>query len=417
MQLSLTVGGTPATSQVYSVLMGLNNAKVVSYAATSLDTNSTIAAALQLLLAATTMPEYLEVIWSYPGTGAVITATAFTPGVPVTISSSATGTGTFVTATTVASSGPNAWDTASNWSLGTVPVSTNAVFLTGANSIFYGLPQSGVTLASLTADSTFTGQVGLPPFNAGNNSNFSGGATGSSGYAEYRPQFLAISPTTLTLGGGSGAGSGFFKIDGGTVAFATIVYSMGSPAVQGYPALQVKGTNASNTIIVLQGNVGVAINPGETAAFDSIELGYETQQATDANVVLGSGVTLTSCPIVQNGGTLTFSSTILSLLMNAGTATGYLSSAITTLNAQSGTYHHQSSGTITTTTVGAAGTLDLSQDPRQRTLGNTTVNGGGTLNDPNKTAVFTNPVLFPDGVGGKNGANINFGTNFSLQRS
>src|ERR1700691_1519777 len=84
---TITVGGTPATSQVYTVTF---NTKSVTYTATSLDTNITIAAALQVLLAASTISEFTEIIWTV--SSAVITATmnANQAGMPFTNTSSAT---------------------------------------------------------------------------------------------------------------------------------------------------------------------------------------------------------------------------------------------------------------------------------------------------------------------------------------
>src|ERR1700736_2287329 len=97
-----TVGGTAAGGQVYTVTI---NGKTVSYTAAGGDTNNTIAGALQALLAASTIPEFQEVAWTVATN--VITGTSAVAGRPFTNTSSATGTGTLVRATTTASSGPN----------------------------------------------------------------------------------------------------------------------------------------------------------------------------------------------------------------------------------------------------------------------------------------------------------------------
>src|SRR5262245_47220947 len=97
---TVTVGGTAANGQVYSVTI---NAKLVAYTANGSDTNNTIAAALKALLAASVIPEFAEVTWTVATN--VITGTAKTAGRPFVNTSAATGTGTLVTATATANSG------------------------------------------------------------------------------------------------------------------------------------------------------------------------------------------------------------------------------------------------------------------------------------------------------------------------
>ncbi len=113
---TVTVGGTPANGQIYTVTI---NSKFVKYTATGGDTNSTIGTALLALLQACTFAEFTEITWT--GVTTVITATSRVAGTPFTLSSSATGTGTFVNATTTSATGPNQVDEANNWTLGRVP--------------------------------------------------------------------------------------------------------------------------------------------------------------------------------------------------------------------------------------------------------------------------------------------------------
>jgi hypothetical protein len=111
-----TVAGTAAAAQVYTLTA---NRKEISYTADGADTNTTIAAALRELLAASTIPEFKLATWTVSTN--VITATASTPGRPFTVTSAATGTGTLVASVTTASKGHWHWDDADNWSAGWIP--------------------------------------------------------------------------------------------------------------------------------------------------------------------------------------------------------------------------------------------------------------------------------------------------------
>jgi hypothetical protein len=147
-------------------------------------------------------------------------------------------------------------------------------------------------------------------------------------------------------------------------------------------------------------------------------MGYLSNQQTDANVVLGAGCTLSACSITQNGGLLTYATSVAQHTMNGGTATAQSSAAIPTLKMQGeagSTLYYMSNSTITSATVGFNGTLDFSQDPRGKTLVNTTVYG--TLNDPNKSVTFNNAILVPNGVSGNGGATLNLGAPLSITRS
>lgn len=410
---SLTVGGTVEIGDLFIVTI---NGKAVSTAATTTSATTTATAIYTALLAVTT-PEFAEIVWTNPSAG-VVKGTARTAGKPFTLTATTTEAGggaadaqTFTRAAVTANSGPNVWDVAANWVGGVVPVNADDVYLqNSSSSILYGLDQSAVTLTSLTIDSTFTGFVGLPKYSG----------SGSTAYLEYRDTYLKVGATTMNVGVGggqatSGAGSGRIKINAGTVQYTANVLSTGSPADQGLPALTLKGTHASNAINLQQGRVGVAIEAGDTSTLAAIKLGYLTSPATDANLVLGSGVTLSSCTVTQDGGTLEVASNLSTINQYGGTLTVLKAATVTTLNVQTGTCYYQSSGTITTATVGAAGELDFSRDPRARTITNTTVYGRYT--DPNKTVTWTNAASFPNGVGGNQGAQVSLGTAFSLQRS
>ncbi len=223
---TVVVGGTIANGQIYTVTIG--NRSIAYTAVVGSDNNAAVASALKALLAAATVAngqgEFSEVTWTVSTT--TITGTAKTAGVPITISSGATGTGTLVSTNTTVATGPNFWSEAANWSTGAVPVSTDTVYLQGSSvPILYGLGQSAVTLTALYADLTFTAAVGLPDYNA-------------NGYFEYRSRYLAISATTFNVGlGDSGGGSGMLRINLGSNASTINVYGTGTRSVPAIPAL------------------------------------------------------------------------------------------------------------------------------------------------------------------------------------
>src|SRR6185369_8104257 len=125
---TLVVGGTIEVGDLFNVTI---NGKTVSVAAATTVIASVVAQILAALQAST-IAEFAE--QTYASTSPNITATANTTGKPFTLTVLSTEAGggaldaqTFTTSTTTASSGPNDWGAASNWSLAAVPVNTNDV--------------------------------------------------------------------------------------------------------------------------------------------------------------------------------------------------------------------------------------------------------------------------------------------------
>lgn len=382
---TLTVGGTAADGQVYSVTIG---GQVISYTAnvTGGDTNTTIATSLYNKLIAATVPGvFKDMTWANPSAG-VITATANVSGVPFTNTSAATGTGTFVTAITTASSGPNDASVAANYSTGSLPVNSDSLYLQNtSSSLLYGLSAlSSVTLTLLQIDASFTGTVGLPYTNA------------TGGYAEYRPTYFQVSATTVTIGLGSGSGSGRLKLDLGSVVSTMTVYSTGTSldSTSGIPTLLIKGSNASNVAYLLKGSVGFAIFASETAEW-AIDCGFQTNQQGDVQCTIGQGTTVVS--VNKTGGVLTSYAAIPTLTHYAGTTTIYAGN-MTTCTVYGGTVRYWTGGTITTDNVYNGGTLDLSGSQASKTFTHSNWYKGATINDPAGTVTYTNPVAIPDGT-------------------
>lgn len=375
---TLTVAGTPANGQVYSVTI---NGKIVSYTASGADTNDTIAAALKALLAASAIPEFAEVTWTVATN--VITGTARAPGKPFTNTSAATGTGTLTTAIVTANGGPNVVSQAANWEGGTAPADgDDVVFDTGSTDVLYDLDQNAVTPASILVDVGFRGRIGLPETNADDAVNT---------YAEYREKYLRYGNSgdaqtiTVTIRGGAGR----IKLNTGSAQAVWNVSGTAQPLEDNVPALLLKGTHASNALNVAKGDVGVANFAGESATLAAVNVGYKTNRAGDARVRLGSGVTLTNAVIVQTGGALELNSatsgtaTITqydgTLTLNAGAQTG--------LAVRGGQCIYNSSGTLGgATVVSGDGHLDFSQDLRAKSVTNPIDLYGpnARLSDPHK---------------------------------
>lgn len=312
------------------------------------------------------------------------------------------GTLSSITHTTV-NSGPADVAVLANWSTGTLPTTSDVVWFTNsAAPASYNLQAfSGVVFASLNIDSTYTGLIGLPR----NNGN---------GYVEYRQRYLQHATTVVNILPGLGAGSGQLQLDAGSAVLTMTGFASNSSAQQGLPALILRGTGA-NVYEFTTGNIGIAIEPGDTAAPASITVGYLTSQATDVTLLLGSGCTLSSTTINQNGGQLTASSTIAQLTQEGGSMTLNLAAGLTLYDVEGGKLISQASGTLTAGTIGIGGTLDLTTNAQKLTMTNATITG--TFNDPNKVSTWTNPLSFPNGVGGQSGAQVNLGSPLHLART
>lgn len=326
------------------------------------------------------IPEFNQITATV--SGSVVTLTANTAGVPWTISSTETtaGTGTATAAHAITATGPNYFDNVDNWSGGAVPTGSDDVFFDDGNvDCLYGLDQNATTLTSLTISARYTGKIGLPIKNG----------SGSAQYAEYRDTYLKISATTVTIGRGTGNGSGRIKINFGTVQTAISVFNTGSRTESGFPSLMLRGTNASNVLNVYNGDVGVAILAAETATI-------ATLRQVGGTVYCGSGVTLTT--ITKSGGTLTTESAATTVTNEGGdfTAKG---GAHTTINMQGGTLYYESSGTITTLSVYQNGTANFNNTNITRTVTNCNLSAGGTITDRLRTCTFTNGIkIFQAGV-------------------
>lgn len=409
---TLTVGGTIEVGDKFKMTI---NGKTLIVAATSTSA-STTAGETATAWNASTIPEFAEI--TALANGAAVTLTADEPGKPfvVTVETTESNDGaadsqTFTKSSTTANSGPNVVSVAANWEGGAAPADgDDVVFDTGNSDVLYDLDQNGVTPASITVAEGYKGKIGLPEINSDD-------ATAT--YYEYREKYLKYGNSgdgqtvALTIRGGAGR----IKINTGTAQAVWNVTDSSQRLEDNVPAVLLKGTHASNALNVSKGDVGVALFAGETATILTLNVGYKTNPAGDAQVKLGAGVTLTNATIVQTGGTLETNSatsgtaTITqydgTLTLNAGAQTG--------LSVRGGDCIYNSTGTLGgNTVVSGSGHLDFSQDLRAKAVTNAIDLFGKSakVSDPNK--VVSTLVIDLDETA--NGENVNIGTNIRLTR-
>lgn len=364
---TITPGGTIEVGDIFIVTI---NGKSCSYPATG-TTVASVCTGLVAALQAMTAAEFTEITWTDSTTH--ITATGVTAGKPFTITASTTESNggaadaqTFVQATTTAATGPNHWDDINNWSLGAVPVDTNDVDVDlSRGSIWYGLGQSAVTLASLDIYSSgeTTNTLGLPEINEDGE------------YTEYRTKDLQIGATLYR----HNTRSPFVRVDFGSVQTAIEVRETGTESGEGVPACLLKGTNASNTAELKRGKTGLGYFLGEACTIATLRV------APDAECVLGELVALTT--VVSLGNTL-IQTAATTITVEEGTTRVIGTGAVTTLNCEGGICYYESSGTVSTANIGP-GTVDCSGDISPRTFSVTNLEAGGQIIDPNQTITHT----------------------------
>ena len=205
-----------------------------------------------------------------------------------------------------------------------------------------------------------------------------------------------------TEGGGTSNGSQQICWDFGATASgyngttARIVKSNTTGlSTTGLEAVQLKGTHASNVLIVEgQSSVGFGVSfPGQTYTVATVSV-----VGDNAKVRLGSGGTLTT--INQSKGNLVVEAAFTTLNQTGGTCRTEGTGAITTANVN-GTFIGNSSGTITTIDVEDQGFGDFTKSAVSRTVTNATTHGRGRIDAENGVAgavTFTNGVICIDGA-------------------
>lgn len=365
-------GASTLTTAVWTFTLTLEDGSTytgITYTEDGSPTTTEIATGLFDAWVADTNPFAQQITATNPSAG-VVTLTG-TAGVPfsVTLADSSDGTHTKGSTTAVVSN--TNYGGAANWSLDAVPVATNDVRIvrgTGtAKAILYGLDQSGVAIDEFRVVEDFNADIGKFQFG--------------------QPFYLQIDPDSFEYYGRSSLA----MIDIGSANISPYIEVNGSPA-SGQKALYLKGSNIA-TLEVVKGTVGVAVLPGETATVATLLCSYVSTQASDVNLEVGSGVTLTT--LTQSGGTCVMHCAATTVTNAAGTTfTSEGSGTIGTLNAY-GTCNLNSTGTITT--LNAYGTVDFTGERSAKTVSTLNRFPGSTIIRHSNITITTDNVITSTG--------------------
>lgn len=296
---------------------------------------------------------------------------ADTAGVPFTVTVTVTDVNVAadppaISAATVnqASKGPNHYDDATNWDPAGVPANGDDIDIARSNvSILYGLDQSAVTPNTVEMPASYSGLVGNKDFN-------------DSGYWEYRTKQLTFAAVTngWKIGHGPGPGSSRIRAKvtagGGGTATTFDIAGSAQPEVEGIKSIQIETGAAANVVNITKGSVEVAGQDGQSATLTTLRVGYQQNQASDADVLTGEGCVLTT--IEKSGGRLETNANITTLNQTEGAAGDTLiqAGALTTLTGRGGRVIYNSTGALATANLGGTVLLDFSQDPRPKTITN-----------------------------------------------
>lgn len=383
---TITVGGTYATGDTITIT-GLS--KAVTLTVGSLVTTTQIATSLQQawssqaftdttasvspLAGGTSIPEFNELAATVVGSTLVLTGKTLGKPMPTFTVSKVSTSGTIAIAHTVAATGPNHWDNTANWDTGSVPVTGDNVTIDRPVSIWFGLAQSGVTLASLTITQRFdsSATLGLPARNL-------------LGYEEYRATELAIGATVVNIN----TASGLIKINFGSVQTTTTVYATGTSQDTGRDACQLRGTHASNALNV--------INTSTSSSIADVGWGANNETATVAtvrqdcgSVTIGQNVTLTT--FTNNGGTANIYNSVTTL--TCGDTVYLWAGTATTITINNGTVFDLTATTTTTLTLNNSAVYNSDGNVAGKTI--TTCNGNDSTDivDTAGRLTFTNPPV------------------------
>lgn len=368
---SWSFGGTWESGDLIRVTIG---GKTKDFAAGSTSTSTVVAnlVAAWNALSAATWPEFAELTASQSTT--TFKLTADTAGKPFAVSliplesdgSSADsqtiegGTTAMQGTNVAASSGPNDWSTAANWSGGAVPADGDDVCLEDSTvDILYGLHQASIQPASLAIAQSYSGKIGLPALNQDS-------ASGS--YFEYRERYLRLGAATILVGRGEGAGSQRINLDTGSDATALHLFQTG-PAESGRErTVQWIGSHASNGVNVVRGSLGIALEAGQAATIATLRVGYADNGSGESEVRIGENVTLET--LTQAGGSVVVGCAADSITLDDGLLTLEGAGAIDTLTIRGGRCLYHTTGTLTTGSISGNGELDFSHDLRAKTISN-----------------------------------------------
>ena len=250
--------------------------------------------------------------------------------------------------------GENSVNVAANWSPSGVPSGSDNIYFTSRStaSCLHDLATLAAITGGLHIESGYT--------------RFIGSSTGPN-YFEMKPSatFInSVQPCHLNVK----ASTGVIHIENsGTGTFATA-------------GVNLKGS-AITRINMIDGTVGVALNPGETSTVANVEM------LSRGKLMLGAGVTWTN--VNMNGGTVTAvtgSSTRCVVDLFGGTFSSAEDCALKELNTNDGTAFVSGTGNVASVTM-RGGTVNTLFSGVPRTITNLKVYKGQFLYDPNVLTV------------------------------
>ena len=202
---------------------------------------------------------------------------------------------------------------------------------------------------------------------------------------EYRPTYLRIGYSSLTIGErrgpGTQAGSRRIKIDNAKTDGTPVVEVLRtatSAAESGLPAVRLLFANSGASLFVRDGagGVGVAIDvPGETATLGMLAV-------SGSDVYVSEGVTLTTVELDAGSVRLSAAATINAVRVWGGTLTTEGDFTITTLTVYGGdvrTNHVKTGGQAVAVLNLEGGTVDATDSLEDRTFGTVNLRVGGRL--------------------------------------
>lgn len=330
------------------------------------------AAALYALLSANEEPEFQEVTWTYPGSGAVISWEENVAGLPVTIAVDDTGgTGTITLATTITGLYASDANIAKNWSGNTVPTTGDTVIFERSDvPCLYNLESvfAAADITALTVKDTYTGRIANP-------------ITNVRGYREYRGTTLTMQTcTTLTVDLGGITTPERFKFATGANQTTVLIRNGGGGL--GSESVWFEGAHVSNAMTVDGGSVAICPEQGDAATLATLNV-------LNGAVSVHSGVTLTTMNLTNSSAAIYSNATTITMSGLGTQVNLYNSVTVTTLTANEGNVIHNSNGTITTLTLGTGAILDTSGDRRAKTITNAVaMHTGASINDPDGVITF-----------------------------
>jgi len=230
---------------------------------------------------------------------------------------------------------------------------------------------SGVTLAALVIRQSFTGTLGTAS------------------------EYFQVSPAVVRIGehygpGSRPGGSQRIMLDTESANSTITVFDSAAASPSGdtdLPPIRLLVNGATADLFVRKGKVGVAcVGATETATLRNIDLGFVASRDSDANLLLGPGVTWTA--ITMSGGSCVVQSAGTSITQQAGALLTEGSGAIGTVTVRGGVATLNATGTITTLAADG-GVIDLTKSNAARTVTNLTSARGAVAEVRYDPAVVT----------------------------